>query len=175
MTKTICIDKAISNDDNYIIDIINNIEKDILSTENINYKVYINSLGGNPFVGVILYEFLNQSEIINKVELIAIDYIESTAFDIFYNFKGKRSIVTGTLGMYHHCAISGLRTMGEFSNKKNNELRSCKAKAKCLSKETIKKATLFCTKKELSIIEKGNDCYFSFERMTQIFKNAKII
>lgn len=96
----------------------------------------------------------------------------SGAFEIFYSSNCKKILAETCKGMYHLSAAK----MWMIANKqpfededkvivKNWEESSCQS-------EFVKK---FMTKKELSEFKKGNDVYFTFKRMKEIFPDAEII
>lgn len=171
-TQTIIIDEDILNREDYITNIITQIET---AEEGTKTRIFLTSLGGDPFTGLLLVNTLNQDEYVNNIELIANNYICSTAFEVFYKFKGKRSIIIGTIGMYHHVALGGITAMGDFKNTYNTSYKAHMEKSKLLSEETIRFSSQFCNKKELKQIKDGRDCYFSYERMLQIFKGINVI
>ena len=169
-TQTIILDKDILNDNDYIQLIIAQIEE----FEG-NIRLFLSSDGGDPFLGIALVNVLNQPDNINRVELIANNYVGSSAFEIFYKFKGNRSIVFGTNGMFHHVSFGGFTATGDFKHKSNHNLYAAQQKARTLAKETERMAKEFCTKKELKMIANGDNCYFPYERMLEIFKGINII
>lgn len=83
---------------------------DQYSQENIN--IIINSDGGSTYYEQIISEILDLNK--SRINLIPVNYIKSSALDLFFNFKGEKAIAKNTIGMYRLTTY----TIDILSNKK---------------------------------------------------------
>lgn len=127
--------------------------------------------GGESPLATFLIEILNQNK--DRIKLIAINICFSSGMSIFNQFKGKRALVSGTIGMYHYGYIAidineTLKPDGVGEKAKMKDLKGTRI-------EREKEAKQIFNKKELKKFYKQQDVYLSFERMKQVFPNAEII
>ena len=109
----------------------------------------------------------------DRITLIAGTIILSTAFEIFRSFTGKRAMIYYCKGMYHKC-YQAITTDG--SNKPVDSSNACsKINLKCLVQRDLQIAESFMNKTELNKFKRGDDVFFDFDRMKEIFPYVEII
>lgn len=130
--------------------------------------VYINSNGGKTLLCTIITDIINHNS--DRFTLVSCGSY-SAAFDLFYHAKCKKKIVNQSMGMQHKEFLRDISinsdgkyvyTSDKYENKNN----------KTLDDSYIKE---FMTKKEQKKYKKGDDIYFTFKRMKEIFPEAEII
>jgi ATP-dependent protease ClpP protease subunit len=128
-------------------------------------SILINSGGGDVAYCYAILHALDK--VVDEVELVAAAGIYSAAFVVFYNFKGRKGILPYCKGMIHRPTISVvLDDRGTLAYKEDE----CHKKTmKESEKEIIEDFSKFFTKKELAEYKKGNDVYFTYNRMKEIF------
>lgn len=134
--------------------------------------IAITSEGGTSYDGRFLLQCLNQYY--SKIKLVCLDKVYSSAFDIFYKFKGVKELSLGCRGMLH-CDSMYIPTMSSKVIKKDEETQSSFLQLDILRDETVKMCSDFCTKEEVQSLIKGEDIYFDFNRMKKIFPKAHIM
>ena len=65
---------------------------------------YLCSSGGETHIGLEIVDIVNRNK--EKVELIASEYIHSTAFLIFFKSQCERNIIPFTTGIMHCCTTA---------------------------------------------------------------------
>lgn len=157
---------------------------DLIKDENVGDLIeFINKTGNDPImIGIkscggsstLLYFlqriFKEQSE---RISLVAIAGIYSAAFDLFYNFTGKRFLTRETKGMYHWAAQEV--TINANSKLTYYEDEAMKRDRKRLKKEQLVFIAKFMTAGEIRKFKEGKDVYFDFSRMQEIFPDAEIL
>lgn len=130
--------------------------------------VVMNSGGGKEFVADIITDIINKDK--KRFTIMAV-VCYSSAFKLFYHVKCKRVFVNGCMGMMHKSYLSDVivDSGGKYSYSKD----------RCAVKTMIDTAhefsSQFMTPKELKKYNKGDDVFFTFKRMKEIFPDAKII
>jgi len=141
------------------------------ASENEPWTILLNSDGGRESVELVILNAINTHK--HSVTVVGM-YLMSAAFDLFYHAKCKRQLTNGCMGMYH-MAYNELQinvngrpsyTSGEAMMKRNKETGHAKA---------LDFATEFMTPLELKKFKKGDDVYFTFKRLKEIFPDVTII
>lgn len=131
----------------------------------------LNSVGGEMGLSRLVLKMLNDNK--ERVTLMAVETIESAAFNIFRDFRGKKLLSFGCRGMLHHAYckvfISG---NGKITFKSGRAISSV---LKSDWKETHKKSKGWLTKKEVKLLNKDKDVNFDFERMKELFPGVKVV
>lgn len=145
------------------INIVNN-------PDNEKIVIYLNSGGGSPFVSDVMIDIINKN--INRFVIIANDLIGSSAFDLFFKSKCDRRIMPGTIGMYHQ-SYSSI----DISENHKPAYQIDKAYYVRMNKvfypegiEFVSKLGL--TKKEFKHYKNGDDLYFQYDRLTELFNRS---
>lgn len=144
---------------------------DILESTDGPIEIFFWSNGGYVITAKCMIYLLNQHK--ERVTLIGHTELCSSAFDVFYGFKGKRKLVTGTMGMYHY----GYKQITMSHNRKpvyshDEAYMENVDYGRVPAQNTAKK---IMTKAELKKFEDNHDIFFTFERMKQIFPDAEVI
>ena len=133
-----------------------------LSSEIDEIVIYLNSEGGRHSSMQIMLDIINHSKI--KITLIAVEYIMSCAFLLFYFAKCNKILMDNCYGCVH--TVSSLF---ELRNKKFdgdviqlNEINNINRKIERAFKS-------FLTDEELKKFKDGEDIYLSSKRMKEIF------
>ena len=128
-------------------------------------SILINSGGGEVnYCYAIIYALNN---VYHEIELVACAGVYSAAFEIFYKFKGKKVILDGCIGMTHRQLLLISLTDNMQTAFREDDCR--KKTSKENSQIIIDEYSKFFTKKELANYKKGNDVYFTYNRMKEIF------
>lgn len=127
--------------------------------------------GGRLEPTMFLTDFLNFHK--DRITLTAVAGVFSAAFELFYFFKGKKKLHFGSKGMTHYGQMM-------IRYKWNNDTTDAEYKIdkdffSQQKKRTDKEGAKFMTVDELKRFKKGEDVYFDFNRMKEIFPNAEII
>jgi len=127
--------------------------------------IYFTSTGGLVDVTIAMVDFINS----NKDKMVITFYGElfSSGMTIFLASQCPKTILTDTRGMYHYAyqdmAINEAGKLnGDYDIFTMKEMKKSKEKTLKFLKETK------LTDKEISLIRKGKDVYFSHERMLEI-------
>lgn len=145
-----------------LIDFIN-------STEGIKKKIYLSSDGGFIYVAELIIDLINNNK--QDIELIAYNYIGSSAFELFFKSKCKKRILEGTRGMLHFAKMElTVNQKGKPVNK--TAINFLKEEVSKRNDNLIKKLKL--SSKELNKYNKGEDVEFSYNRMLEFLKNDSV-
>lgn len=130
--------------------------------------IYISSRGGNYEAMEAMLHLINSTK--NKYELVAFGSICSCAFELFFRAKCVKSFAYGCIGMYHQASLNII-----INEKGRTEYKEDEAKKKHLESYIALETTNLCnnlnlTKSEILNIKKGNDVWFSNNRMNEILK-----
>jgi hypothetical protein len=127
--------------------------------------------GGHTSVGNFLIDAFNNEK--HRLTLIAMAGVYSMGFEVFYRYEGQKKMVFGVRGMYHlssqevQISAHGRAAYDEgtcqLSGLKNDRVRD------------LQFASLFMTEKELRKMKSGQDVFFDFERMKQIFPDVEVV
>lgn len=150
------------------------LEKFLSFMNNVQYgdriTIILDSAGGKNNLARIILDIINVNK--NSVTLISCG-IYSACFFIFYNAKCKRKMTQGSVGMVHQgsaeVTLNGNRkpTFKEDENVIENWKEE--------SVTDLGFVSQFLNKKEIQSFKKGDDVYFTFKRMREIFTNVEII
>lgn len=149
------------------VEVVNKFINDVNNFKDEKLHIYINSIGGEISHAEVIKDIISNLE---DVTLIASGDLFSAAFDIFFMSKCKEKIILPkTYGMVHYTSI--LVEIDESLSPRAEQPKFILNEFKKHKKETInilKKIGL--TKKELSIIKKGKDCYFDTKRLIELLR-----
>lgn len=150
-----------------------NIQKllDIFNQEKGNILLGIDSVGGCNATNSFLLKMLNENK--ERVSVMVLNSVYSSAFVLFYDFKGKKYLSKGARGMYHYSHFE--MSMNANGRPTLHEDIAVLKDRKRLFKEQIDFIKTFMTKTEQNKFRKGEDVYFDFARMQEIFPDAEII
>lgn len=127
--------------------------------------VYFTSTGGLVDVAVAMIDFINTNK--STVEIVFYGELFSAGMILFLSVECKKKILPDTRGMYHYAyqdmAIneSG-KPNGDYDIFSMKEMKKAKEKTIAFLKNTK------LTDKEINLVKKGKDVYFSHERMLEI-------
>lgn len=130
--------------------------------------IFINSCGGKSNIAVLILSIINSNS--DRIHLVSAGCY-SAAFEIFYLAKCEKSIVYATIGMYHKAYLENIA----ISVTNNIRYLSDKCNVDNFNSYQDKFAYTFLKKKELKDYNLGDDVYFTFKRMLEIFPNIKVI
>lgn len=151
-----------SEETNKLIDFMNS-EGDL--------TIGLNSQGGTASVGYFLLKILNDNK--ERITLQGLDSIYSIAFYIFAEFKGKKAFCISTKGMWHYG--NNFLNIDDRGKPTYPEDKLNKENLKYHLKFSNEIAEKYMTLKELKKFKKGNDVFFGFQRMQEMFPLAEII
>lgn len=139
---------------------------DQLENEAEKLTIYLNSIGGNPALGLIIVDMIDSRK--NKITLIASDCINSTAFEMFVLAQCDKKILAETTGVYH-CAS---REIQINVNGKPKTPEDVLAMEKLMNDKyfTLKVCNLtnMSDEEKYKILELCEDVTFSYERLKKI-------
>ncbi len=128
-------------------------------------RIVIDSWWGTNYYGILITEAINNCK---DVVVVWAD-MSSMAFRIFCEIKRPRMLVDGARGMAHVAAI-------EWLTVKHNKMMWHDQTAFIDSMCQMRQPDCsFMTEDELTRYEKGEDVYFTFNRLKEIFPDAEII
>lgn len=132
--------------------------------------IYIKSVGGLVGHYALITHIINSNY--KNVTLVAVDEIFSSAFNIFFSFKGKRIILPDTIGMAHFCwSTFQLDERGKPSTDYDKFIM---AEMKRNKSKTIKNfQDIGLNTKEVNKIKNSKDCYFTTERLNELLTYGK--
>ena len=133
--------------------------------------VGIQSSGGRSGISQMVLKILNDNA--ERITLCAVSGVYSAAFEVFKGFQGQKAMTDNTLGMAHYGKNDfNLHTNGRpvYFEDEAVLLQNKKAAPK-----EVAKAESYMTPSELRRFKKGDEVYFSFDRMKELFPNAEII
>lgn len=162
---------------NYIFQIKGKLDFDLLDrfTECVNQEhekitIYLNCTGGSANVYEIMNDIINKNP--DRFELIAMNGILSAAFMLFFKATCSKRIMMNTIGMIHQ---------GNQEFTLNDNLKPTYtidvAWKKRMKKEHLQGIefvkSIGLNKKELKKYKRGDDVYFQYERLVELFNNYK--
>lgn len=130
--------------------------------------IVVNSGGGKEFIADVIAEIINNDK--DRFTFMAVACY-SSAFKLLYNVKCNRVMVNGCMGMMHKSYIDDIvvNSTRDYSYSKDI----------CAVKTMVDIAPVFfkdfMTPKEIKKYNKGDDVFFTFNRMKEIFPQAKVI
>lgn len=147
---------------NPLIDFVQNTPGDLV--------IGMNSNGGATGVGRFLTHVLNRNK--DRITLINVNRVSSAAFEVFYAFQGKKILLYNVSGMMHRGYVDvSIDSAGKgVYHHDVDDINKVKYEAA----GELEMATLIMTPAELKKFKKGDDIYFGFDRMKQIFHDAEL-
>jgi len=136
-----------------------------------NMLISIDCNGGHVTISQFLTRVLNENR--DKITLLLNMEAYSAAFKLFYMFKGHRMLSKGSVGMWHEAGSYIRVSTGGKINKDSDRNFYESQKQPDIDDEEFAKS--FMTPSEFKKYRKGENVYFSFERMKQIFPDAVIV
>jgi len=125
------------------------------------------SMGGDNRITRYLLDALNQNK--DRVTLVAVNSVYSSAFELFYRFKGKRVLGYMVRGMYHQSSAELRISVGGRPQDVEHQVVLEDHKADfVLQTEFVSK---FMNDSELRKFKNNQDVYFGHARMMEIFKD----
>lgn len=133
-----------------------------LSSETNEVTIYLNSEGGIYDVMQILLDIINHSKI--KITLVAVGYVMSCAFLLFYLAKCNKILMSNCYGCVHTISSSFELRDKKFEGDiiRLNEIND-------INKKIEHNFKSFLTKEELKKFKDGEDIYLSSKRMKEMF------
>ena len=133
-----------------------------LSSETNEVTIYLNSEGGIYDVMQILLDIINHSKV--KITLVAVGYIMSCAFLLFYLAKCNKILMSNCYGCVHTISSSFELRDKKFEGDiiRLNEIND-------INKKIEHNFKSFLTKEESKKFKDGEDVYLSSKRMKEIF------
>ena len=133
-----------------------------LSSETNEVTIYLNSEGGIYNVMQILLDIINHSKV--KITLVAVGYIMSCAFLLFYLAKCNKILMSNCYGCVHTISSSFELRDKKFEGDiiRLNEIND-------INKKIEHNFKSFLTKEELKKFKDGEDVYLSSKRMKEMF------
>lgn len=142
--------------------------------EKIDIDVYMESSGGESFIGDIMLDILDKSP--HNITLIAVDEICSAAFNLFFRSKVAKRILPFTIGMAHYGRVEGITV-----NEKGKSVDDCDIaqieSLKNMRDDTIKFCkSLGMNNSEIRKIRQGKEVYFQHKRLQEFIDNlSKVV
>lgn len=136
--------------------------------ENEEWTIVLNSGGGKSNLSQVILDVVNRKK---HVTLVSTG-IYSASFVIFYFAKCEKKMTVGSIGMIH-LRSNNIRMQSHGKPEYAEDI--CIMSNWKASSEIDSFVEEFMTKSELKEYRKGNDVYFNFKRMKEIFPDAEII
>lgn len=127
--------------------------------------------GGNVSYALMLAHIINQNP--GRFNLVAIN-IYSAAFVLFYQAACKKQMLKGGAGMVHY-PYSRMEMMEHGKAYYNQDRNQINNNQEFLHRNTRVWCEEFMTEAELNRLEEGDDVFFTFLRLVEIFPDAEII
>lgn len=137
--------------------------------ENDEWTISLFTAGGATAAGKTIIHIINQRP--EKVTLICHEAY-SSGFDILYNSNCKKILAETCKGMVH---LSATQMWMQSNNKPCYREDECVIRNWEYSTSFLKMVKKFLTVPELKDFKEGEDVYFTFKRMKEIFPDAEII
>jgi ATP-dependent protease ClpP protease subunit len=132
-------------------------------------SIILNSIGGKKNLTHVILDIINLNT--EKVTLISCGCY-SASFYLFYEAKCKKKMTEGSAGMMHYSSTN-INTMSNGKPTYSEDENIVKNWKEDKSQEEFVKQ--FMTPIELKKYKRGNDVYFTFKRMKEIFPDVEII
>jgi hypothetical protein len=141
----------------------------INENESERWTIVLNSGGGKQNLSQVILDVINIRK--EYVTLISTG-IYSSSFVIFYFAKCQKKMTIGSIGMIH-LRSNDIRMQSHGKPEYTEGI--CVMSNWKVSREVDSFVEAFLTKSELKEYRRGNDVYFNFKRMKEIFPDAEII
>lgn len=146
-----------------LIGFVNNTDGEII--------IGINSGGGSNGTRCFLQKLFTINQ--DRLTLVALTGIHSAAFELFYNYAGKKALTHGITGMWHMEVVScRLAANGKPDTEEERAIYRNMIEDNNANEAF---AASFMTPEELIKYQKGEDVYFDYNRMKQMFPDAEIL
>lgn len=132
--------------------------------------IVLNLVGGKKNLTRVLLDIININS--HRVTLISCGCY-SASFFLFYKAKCKKKMTEDNVGMMHYSSTN-INTMSNGQptySEDENIIKNWKERVK----DEVEFVEKFMTPLELKKYKKGNDVYFTFKRMKEIFPDVEII
>lgn len=146
-----------------LIDFVNNTQGEL--------TIGINSGGGSNAIRLFVQKLFEENQ--DRITLVGLVGVYSAAFELFYNFKGKRVMTDNLCGMVHRSYISGI-SIDSSKAPTHDEMKAMLSGMYAASEADEQFAQSFMTPYEFERYKKGDDVYFDFKRMKQIFPDVEV-
>ena len=143
---------------------------ELLSIKDENHTIYFSSNGGDLWLVEPIIKMINDNK--ERLEIIGVHEISSSALSIFLGVKCKKSITKNTFATWHDASFSF--SVDSLSKPRNKFYE--------FKKESIIKGfrkdiedeyrTWGVTDDELKRYKKGEDVYFGYERFKELINNT---
>lgn len=143
---------------------------ELLSIKDENHTIYFSSNGGDLWLVEPIIKMINDNK--ERLEIIGVREISSSALSIFLGVKCKKSITKNTFATWHDASFSF--SVDSLSKPRNKFYE--------FKKESIIKGfrkdiedeyrTWGVTDDELKRYKKGEDVYFGYERFKELINNT---
>lgn len=136
-----------------------------------NISIHISSCGGNVEAEKAMLHIINSQP--ERFTIVANGEISSAAFGLFYRCNCAKTILPGTIGMYHLARTSieiSLNGKGFFDADKFH----LKNFRKGFKEELVWCESLGISARDIELIAKGHDVYFTTEQLQEFLNNQKI-
>lgn len=147
-------------DTEYTENLLNKLSE-LLSESDDNIIIYLSSDGGYPDCGKIIIDYLNMHT--DKIELVLSDQVNSTAFDIAYEFKGHKRLLDDVFSVVHKVClkvdINDFRDKNSINYHRSNHY------------DKVYRDYDFLTNEELERYNNGQDIFLDHERLKTILNN----
>lgn len=131
--------------------------------------IILNSIGGKRNLSLVMLDVININS--ERITLISCG-VYSAAFFMFYNSNCKRKMTYGNVGMMHYASCE-LNIMSNGNPAYSEDVNTIKNWKEDIN--DLKFVEQFMNPKEIKSYKKGNDVYFTFKRMKEIFPDVEII
>lgn len=143
-----------------LIDFINNTPGDLV--------IGLNCGGGSEAMRCFVQQLLAENA--DRITLVAMVGIYSAAFELFYKYDGVKVLTNGVAGMYHLASLNA--HINANGNPEVGEAAAIFEGVKMTKLECDNFAASFMTPSEIKKYRKGEDVYFGFKRMKEIFPDV---
>lgn len=133
-------------------------------------RIYLCSDGGNSGATSILLDVMTRNQ--GDITLIAYDNVFSNAFRLFKSFNGRKYMVDGCEGMIH-LQTNSLPYAGPV--KYAGRTKSVIDTIDYCRERNINEYANLINDEEFEAYKEGQDVFFSFQRMTEMFPDVPII
>ena len=165
MTKYYIFDGPINQETTQrLINFINAVEEPM--------QIGLVSNGGDKSATLFLIDVLNQNK--DRITLVAMAGIYSSAFRLFKSFEGKKKMAFGVVGMWHY---SGQEIRMNCLGKPDyyDGIASFESLKQWDKAHDLEFAKSFMNNMELKKFNRAQEVFFDFGRMKEIFPDVEII
>ncbi len=135
-----------------------------------NLVIGLNCGGGGEAMRIFIQQLFAENA--DRITLVALVGIYSAAFDLFYKYEGEKVLTHGVAGMYHFSSLEA--RINANGKPEIGEAAAIFEGIKMSKAREEKTAASFMNSSELKRYKRGEDVYFNFKRMKEIFPDAQI-